>query len=161
MNRIVMNGLIFLLLSHPFVQTNPLFARELQWMREKAMKVELESVYCHGIEYFSKTYMKEKVLEALSTFSLLFVCSLILPSHSNTPSSTWSSLNSVSDTFHTCTLPSSAIEANTSAWTGCHRISFTVSEWPRWVKSNSAAPSSSSSADCSCPIYLWYFKVEE
>ena len=63
------------IISHPFVQTNPLFAKELQLMREKTMKVELESVYCHGIDYFSKTYMKEKVLEALSTFSLLLVCS--------------------------------------------------------------------------------------
>ena len=28
------------------------------------MKAELESVYCNGIEYFSKAYLKEKVLQS-------------------------------------------------------------------------------------------------
>lgn len=30
------------------------------------MKAELESVYCNGIEYFSKTFLKEKVLHSFS-----------------------------------------------------------------------------------------------
>ena len=51
--------------SHPFVQTNDVFRRELEYMMQSETKAELESVYCHGIEYFSKTYIKEKVLKSL------------------------------------------------------------------------------------------------
>lgn len=77
--------------SHPFVQTNEVFRRELEYMMQSEMKAELESVYCHGIEYFSKTYIKEKVLKALKSI----VC------YSSIESSNISSLNKESDIFHT------------------------------------------------------------
>ena len=39
-------------------------------MRKHAFKAELESVYCHGIEYFSKEYLRNKILEHYTDSSL-------------------------------------------------------------------------------------------
>lgn len=55
---------------HPFVKGNPVFARELSFMRKHAFKAELESVYCHGIEYFSKEYLRNKILEHYTDWPL-------------------------------------------------------------------------------------------
>ena len=48
---------------HPFVKENAVFARELSFMQKHTFKAELESVYCHGIEYFSKEYLRNKIIE--------------------------------------------------------------------------------------------------
>lgn len=50
---------------HPFVKENEAFRSELRRMEEKQVKVELESVYCHGIEYFSSTYLRDKITELI------------------------------------------------------------------------------------------------
>ena len=50
---------------HPFVKENEAFRAELQTMEEKRVKVELESVYCHGIEFFSSTYLRDKIAELI------------------------------------------------------------------------------------------------
>lgn len=50
---------------HPFVKGNEVFRSELRGMEEKQVKVELESVYCHGIEYFSSTYLRDKIAELI------------------------------------------------------------------------------------------------
>lgn len=50
---------------HPFVKENEEFRSELRRMEEKQVKVELESVYCHGIEYFSSTYLRDKITELI------------------------------------------------------------------------------------------------
>mgnify|MGYP001660313006 CR=1 FL=1 len=129
--------------SHPFVQTNEVFRRELEYMIQSEMKAELESVYCHGIEYFSKTYIKEKVLKTLQWI----VC------YSSSESSNISSWNNESEIFHTWTVWSFPTEEITPSSCGFHLTSLTRSVWPWCVNSNSADPSSSSSALCSCPIY--------
>ena len=55
--------------EHPFVTHNDTFQKEIKEMESHQFKVELESVYCHGIEYFSTTYLRNKLLPYL-----LFVC---------------------------------------------------------------------------------------
>lgn len=47
------------------MKENEEFQSELRVMEEKRVKVELESVYCHGIEYFSSTYLKDKIEQFL------------------------------------------------------------------------------------------------
>ena len=39
-------------------------------MRKHAFKAELESVYCHGIAYFSKEYLRNKILEHYTDYPL-------------------------------------------------------------------------------------------
>ena len=86
-------------------------------MMKSEMKAELESVYCNGIEYFSKTYLKEKVLQSFSSFVSLksnIPSRLFNPNtyYSKTPtSSSSSSFNSSDFIFHTCNVQSSLTDA--------------------------------------------------
>lgn len=38
-----------------------MFQKELDHMMKSEFKVELESVYCHGIDFFSREYLRNKL----------------------------------------------------------------------------------------------------
>lgn len=129
-------------------------------MMKSEMKAELESVYCNGIEYFSKTYLKEKVLQSFSSFVSLksnIPSRLFNPNtyYSKIPtSSSSSSFNSSDFIFHTCNVQSSLTDAKRPSSSALHRTSRNRSVCPWCVNTSSAGPSSASSAVCSFPICI-------